>query len=102
MSRGRTLAGSWLLNHELEKRHFTFKQSCCVFIDREYNRLRLCNLMSTGAAAIIRKSILPFKIPEHQKTFLFGELCFVWAFSLNQLGEITLVKVYCCRAFERG
>jgi hypothetical protein len=27
------------------------------------------------------------------KTFLFGELCFVWAFSLNQLGEITLVKV---------
>jgi hypothetical protein len=43
--------------------------------------------------AIIRKSILPFKIPEHQKTFLFGELCFAWAFSLNQLGEITLVKV---------
>jgi hypothetical protein len=34
---------------------------------------------STGAGAIIRKSILPFKIPEHQKTFLFCELCFVWA-----------------------
>ena len=48
----------------------------------------------TGACAIIRKSILPFKIPEHQKTFLFGELCFVWAFSMNQLGEITLVKVW--------
>ena len=28
-----------------------------------------------------------------QKTFLFGELCFVWAFILNKLGEITLVKV---------
>ena len=53
----------------------------------------LIQFTNTGAGAIIRKSILPFKIPEHQKTFLFGELCFVWAFSLNQLGEITLVKV---------
>jgi hypothetical protein len=42
----------------------------------------------TGAGAIIRKSILPLKIPEHQKTFLFGELCFVWAFCLNQLGKL--------------
>jgi hypothetical protein len=51
--------------------------------------LRVCR-------AIIRKSILHFKIPEHQKSSLFGELCFVWAlwaFSQNQLGEITLVKV---------
>jgi hypothetical protein len=48
---------------------------------------------SAGAGAIIRKSILPFNILEHQKTFLFGELCFVGAFSLNQLGEITLVKI---------
>jgi hypothetical protein len=47
----------------------------------------------TGAGAIIRKSILPFKILEHQNIFLFGELCFVWAFNLNQVGEITLVKV---------
>jgi hypothetical protein len=48
---------------------------------------------ATGAGATIRHSILTFKIPEHQNTFLFGELCFVWAFCLNQLGEITLVKV---------
>jgi hypothetical protein len=49
------------------------------------------NMIFTGRRDI--KSILPFKIQKHQKTFLFGELCFVWAFSMNKLGEITLVKV---------
>jgi hypothetical protein len=49
---------------------------------------------------MIKSRFLPFKIPEHQKTFLFGELCFVWAFSMNQLGEITLVKVRDRTAFR--
>jgi hypothetical protein len=41
LSRGRTLAGIWLLNHALEEWHFTCKKTCCSFIGEEYARLRL-------------------------------------------------------------
>jgi hypothetical protein len=76
----------------LQKKKKRLVDSCALFFYRQgkfplalrpqKRGFKLC----TGAGvagAIIRKLILPFKIPEHQKTFLFGELCFVWAFSMN-------------------